>query len=98
VGYIFHLPLGPRTFRWKNRIIHFILDDFIVIHNKIMPPDSVGVGRAVLEVSGGSCLEECILEMAASRCRPRGPAPPEDGEELYDEPCTPTNIESPDDE
>ena len=57
-----------------------------------------GRGRAVLEVSGGSCLEECILEMAASRCRPRGPAPPEDGEELYDEPCTPTTIVSPDDE
>ena len=66
-------------------------------------------------VSGRSCLEEGIFEMAASPELWTGPVasrkassrwllldvsgqarpgPPEDGEELYDEPCTPTNIES----
>ncbi len=81
---IFHLPSGPRTFRYRNRVWHFIMDEFVVIHNKIMPPDSRGMGRAVLlEVSGRGCFEEGIFERAASRCPElwRSPAPPEDSDD-----------------
>ena len=50
---IFNHPLGPRTFRYQNRVWHFIMDEFIVIHNKIVLSDSVGVGRAVLDFGSG---------------------------------------------
>ncbi len=40
-----------------------------------------GVGRAVHEVSGRSCLEEGIFEMAASAELWTGPAPPEDSDD-----------------